>query len=258
MAELGDILPAPNQLSDPLNIFGGNPQYSEKNKPPESPTPPDPLAMIDAQARANYVSQYGPTGSMEYRQDPEGRWSVHRSFSPELQGLYNQQLGLLGQPLNMDFSADSNRVEQATFDRARSLLDPMFSQQERSLEQRLANQGLPMGGEAYSGEMNRFGTNRNEAYNRAALDAVMAGRQEQGRLFGQQLQGRQSEFNQLAALLGGQQVGATPPIDAQGAYNTAQQGIWNQYNAAMQGYNQQQQTQNQNLAAGAGLIAAFL
>ena len=246
------------QAADPLNVFGGNPAYSEKNKPPEAPTPPDPLKMIQEQAKANYVNQYGPNGSLEYTQSPDGRWSVNRNFSPELKGIYDQQLGLLKTPMSTDFSGDSTRMEQATFDRAKALLDPMFSEQGRSLEQKLANQGLPMGGEAYTGEMDRFDRNRGEAYNRAALDSVMAGRQEQGRLFGQQMQGRQSQFNQLAALLGGQQAGATPPIDAQGAFDTSQNGIWNQYNATMQGWNQQRQTQNQNMAGIASLVGAFL
>ncbi len=83
-----------------------------------------------------------------------------------------------------DFSADASRVEDASFQRALGLLNPEFERQEGRLRQTLANQGLPIGGEAFEGEFDRFDRGRNEALNRASLDAVGAGRAEQSRLFG--------------------------------------------------------------------------
>lgn len=153
-----------------------------------------------------------------------------------------------------DFSADALRVEEATFNRATGLLNPEFERIERSLRQRLANQGIPVEAEAASGstgELTRFGRTRDEALLKASQDAVGAGRAEQSRLFGQALtargqgisealqginldrtarqQGiserfaeRQSPFNELAALLGNAPVQppslALPaPVDVLGA-----------------------------------------
>ena len=95
-------------------------------------------------------------------------------------------------PGSADFSADATAQERATFERARGLLAPEFEKRGRALEVNLANRGLPMGGEAYSGAMKEFRDAESEAYNRAALDAVAAGRAEQGRMFGQALSGHQA------------------------------------------------------------------
>lgn len=97
-----------------------------------------------------------------------------------------------GVPGSGDFSADATRVEQATFDRAKGLLAPEFEKRQRALEVNLANRGLPMGGEAYSGAVKEFRDAEGEAYNKAALDAVAAGRGEQSRLFGQALSSHQA------------------------------------------------------------------
>ena len=112
--------------------------------------------------------------------------------------------GLTALPGIDDFSEDAKRVEEATFQRALSLLNPEFAQQEERLRQRLANQGIPIEAVAASGtgeggaplgEFTRFERNRNEALQNAAFDAVQAGRAEQSRLFG------------LATSARGQQVG---------------------------------------------------
>lgn len=85
--------------------------------------------------------------------------------------------------LNQDYSADAQRVEQATFDRAMQLMNPQFQERERALQNRLAVMGQPVGGEAYGTEMDRYDRMRNEAELAAALQSVGAGRAEQSRLF---------------------------------------------------------------------------
>ena len=55
------------------------------------------------------------------------------------------------------------------------------------MAQRLQNQGLPVGSEAYNQELNRFDRSRGDQLENLALSSVGAGRQEQGRLFGQDL-----------------------------------------------------------------------
>lgn len=95
----------------------------------------------------------------------------------------NVDLGGLPE-LNKDYSADADKVEKATYDRLMMLMNPQFQERQRELDNRLAVMGLPVGGEAYGGEKDRYDRMRNEAELAAALESVGAGRAEQSRLFG--------------------------------------------------------------------------
>lgn len=95
-----------------------------------------------------------------------------------------------------NFSDDAGRVEQATYDRATQLLQPEFDRQDRRLNTRLANTGIPIGSEAYNDAYQPFLSARDQAYTNAANDAVQAGRAEQSRLFGLGLAGRQQGINE--------------------------------------------------------------
>lgn len=175
--------------------------------------------LIDrAQAQAAGL----PTSPIDFEGLPEYRSEIDYS-------------GVGAIPTADDFSEDARRVEESTYERGMGLLNPQLELQERRLRQRLIDQGLPMGGEAYTGELDRYARNRDEMMSNLALDAVQAGRAEQSRLYGQALtsrgaqigdqladiqlqnaargQGfgersavRANQFNELAALLGGQQV----------------------------------------------------
>lgn len=203
--------------------YGG----TKPGKAPTQKTPPapDPFMLIEEQARVNRANEIGPSGTTINYQDPRtGVWTQKRSFSEPLQGLYNKQIDLLKNPLSTDFSADSDKVEKATYDRQRGLLDPMFGQRETDMRTSLANKGIMEGSEAWNREIGDFNRARDESYNKAALDSITAGRAEQGRLFGQGLEGRQAQFNELAALLGGQQVARPNSLDVMGPFNTQYQG----------------------------------
>lgn len=189
-------------------------------------------------------------------------------------------------PSSADFSADATRVEQATFDRARGLLAPEFEKRYRSLETNLANRGLPMGGEAYSGAVKEFRDAESEAYNRAALDAVAAGRAEQSRLFGQALSGHQAglgdqtteagltnaaraqqvqeqqalrsaNLQEIGAMLG---LNAVQPVEAKGFFQPSPIDVSGPYqlsqNAALANVNQANQQQNSFLQGLFGLGSA--
>lgn len=220
---------------------GGKPGKAPTQK---APTPPDPFALIEAQGRENRVNEVGPSGSTRYSRDPEtGVWTANRTFSPELQGLYNQQVSMMqGDP-----NAYNEQVANAMYGRQRTMLDPLFEQQNRALEQKLADQGLPIGSEAYGGEWDRNQRMQNEAYGQAQQGATLAGTQVG-------MQQRQNEFNQMAALLGGQQVGPTAPIDVTGPFASQYQGQLNSVNAA----NDNAASRNQQTTSGAATLATIL
>ena len=86
-----------------------------------------------------------------------------------------------------DYGQQGAELERATFERGLNRVDPYFEQQRAAMAQRLANQGLPIGSEAYNEELNRFDRSRSDALENLALSSIGAGRAEQGRLFGQEL-----------------------------------------------------------------------
>jgi hypothetical protein len=222
--------------------YGGTkPGKAPTIKPPEAP---DPFKLIKAQGVENRVNEIGPSGSTTYSRDPvTGVWTANRSFSPELQGIFNQQVEMAGE----DPNAYNQQIADTMFERSRAQLDPVFEQQNRALEQKLADQGLPIGSEAFSNEWDRTNRMQNEALTGASREAMLSGTQ-----IG--MQQRQNEFNQMAALLGGQQVGPTAPIDVTGPFNSQYQGQLNSVNAA----NANSAQRNAQTTSGAATLAMAL
>jgi hypothetical protein len=75
-----------------------------------------------------------------------------------------------------DFSADRQRVEEALFARQ----EPQFARDRAAMETRLANQGVTQGSQAYMNAMDEL----NRSVTDARMQTVLAGGQEQSRLFG--------------------------------------------------------------------------
>lgn len=97
------------------------------------------------------------------------------------------------------------------------MLDEQFGRQEERLRQTLANQGLQSGGAAFNDEFGQFNQRRNESFRNLANESVLFGGQEATRelanqsglrnqLFGEAGAVRSNQFNELASLLGLQQV----------------------------------------------------
>jgi len=282
---------------------------AETKKGGSAPAAPDPYETAQAQAEANaeaiqksaevnQINQITPYGTVNWSGtigEPD-RTQI-TSLTPEGQEFLDKQyslaniLGDVGvgtagsidrapftldgaRELPSDFSADAMRMEDATFNRAMNLLRPEFERNESRLEQRLANQGIPVGAEAYADEYDILNRNRREAELAAAYDAVGAGRAEQSRMFGLSQAGRQQDIsdmllertqpmNELAALLQG-----SPALQGQQAPAVAQYqqapadisgNVWNNYNAQMNAYNQQQAASNSmwgNVLGAAGTIGS--
>jgi hypothetical protein len=267
-------------------------------------------AIYDS-ARVNRYDQYNPYGSVTWDRpsDDPSTWTQRVNLDPAIQQRFdnesqlalgigsaaNRQVGNLPQgqfttqdlpelqaglnqgalpTLSTDFSGDATRMEDATYQRALGLMNPEFDRQQKQLENRLVQQGIPIGAEAYNDEMGRFEKGRNEAQLAAALEAVGAGRQEHSRMFGVNQRARQQgvaeqgqdfsmtqaarqqgvsdrqlernqAYNELAMLMG--QTPAMPsmnapqtaqyqiaPPDRMGAEQLAYQGQLNNYNQKMQ------------------------
>ena len=101
--------------------------------------------------------------------------------------------------LPTDFEDTSRQVTQSVFDRQLGLLQPEFTRQRESLEQNLADRGLPIGGEAYNSAIDRLERQQGEQQQRLAQQADVAGGQEASRLFGQASTARGQLFREAAA-----------------------------------------------------------
>jgi hypothetical protein len=240
----------------------------------------------------------GPYGSTTYSQSGTTnvngqnipRYTQTTTLSPEQQQLYNQQTQLgsglnnlaigqvdrlsnhLGNPLDLsglpsvanDFSADRQRVEQSMYDR----MAPQLQSQENQLRDRLINQGLQPGTEAWINSMNDY----NRGVNDLRLGITGQGLQEQQGLFGMQqanrsralqemLQERNQPINEISALMSGGQVS----MPNQPGYTPGQVGqtdlAGNIYNSAalnQANYNTQMQQQNSAMGGMFGLGQAAI
>lgn len=173
------------------------------------------------------------------------------------------------------------------YERTANALRPEFDRRNRANDQKLANQGLPIGSEAYKEAQSIEGESQNKAFEDAALAAEEQGFQRDLAVRGQQqdelsgrfgrnlnirqqqqsevdqanqqgLSERQQQYNELAAALGGDQIapigafgpgGGASPIDVSGAFGAQQDSRLARYNAS-------QQQRNTNIGAGAGLATA--
>ena len=102
--------------------------------------------------------------------------------------------------INQDFGAMSKQAQDATYQSGIGLLQPQLDLQRRRTQQQLADQGLPISGEAYNSEMNRLDTSQGQQMNNLALASVLAGNDRQSQLYGQALQGNNQLFGQQSTM----------------------------------------------------------
>ena len=152
-----------------------------------------------------------------------------------------------------DWSADRQRVEDAIYSR----LNPQFERQQVGMEERLRNQGLVEGTEAWNRRMDEMGRERTDA----RLQTILAGGSEQSRLaqlaqmqgqFANQAQAQQFDQAQARGLYGINATGFNNNQTlAEGQFqNTAQQQAYAQEMGRGQFANTAAGQQfNQNLAA---------
>lgn len=273
------------------------------------PEAPDPGKLATEQAEANRVNVYSPYGTSVYS-GPNRR---DLTITPNDQianiiGLQGQTGQLLGQyglnaagqlpttPLNAEglpgliggidtgglpnIVGMEGDVGQALFDQSMRYAQPVWDRQYETMNQDLADRGIPVGGEAYNAAMGDFQRNRDMAIDQAANQATVAGAnlgmQSRNQLFQEGLgqaglaaaarsqglgerQGlRQQQFNEVGMLMGLPQSPMPPQmapgqIDVVGPAMAAYQGQMNAYNA-----NQQANAGIWNGLLGAGGLAAGL
>ena len=167
--------------------------------PPPAPRPPDPRVEIAAQANA-IPSAYTPYGSRVYSGNPNvaGSFRYTETLSPEQQRQFDARNritdALLGraeyQIPNIErnpfshqdlsnqedfrFNPD-NPVTNQYWNAQRNLLEEQYGREDERLQQNLANQGLPMGSEAYTESMDDQFRRKSRGYEEASAAALDKG-----------------------------------------------------------------------------------
>ena len=128
---------------------------------------------------ANRVNQATPYGSLNYSQttDANGNpvWSATQSLSPELQGLVSGSLNNLQSSLTNP-AYGINPGETYT-DAIMRRLQPQLQNQQESFDVKMANQGIPVGSEAYNRAYRSFSQGQNDQLTSAQVGGMQTGLQ---------------------------------------------------------------------------------
>ena len=225
---------------------------------PKPPPAPDPRVQIEAEARAR-PSTFTPYGNAVYSGNPaDGTFREDISLAePEqkrldsVRRISQAQLDSLNPNYEFDGATDptTNRVYTAQ----KELLDKGFDREEERLGQRLANQGIPMGSEAYATEMENFRESRAAADRQAAAGALDQG-------YRQDLTTRQQQYAELAALLGASPSMPTAGggVDVASAFGNAQAGRNAAYQGQVAGHQADVGTTNAALGAAGAVGGSYL
>lgn len=232
-------------------------------------------------AKANRVSQYTPYGNLIYSQpnpnDPD-IWRADVQLTPDQQKLLDQQnqvsLGLsnlsntgldyvknmLSQPFDTSkLPAEQINAGQTAQEAIMSRLNPQFEQNENALRQRLANQGIAPGSEAWNNEFRQFGQSKNDAYTQAALQGMNIGQQARQQSLQEQAYLRNEPLNTLNAVRTGSQVTnptfSSVPQQATTAGPDLLGAAQGQYNAALGNANYDQASSNSQTQGIIGLAS---
>lgn len=212
------------------NPFSGS--LGGLGKGSSSPPPAPNYSQAAQQTQASQmVSQNTPYGSLKYSGDPNSPSGYQSTvtLSPTGQqlldqqnqisvGLGNQALGGLanvGNTLSKPFDYGSvGDVQDQAYKTYTARLDPQWERQEQQLRTQLANQGIPVGSEAWNNEMRSFNQGKNDAYSQANLAAIQTA--PQTLQLAEAL--RTQPLNELNALRTGSQV-TTPQFTPQPGAN---------------------------------------
>lgn len=179
------------------------------------------------------------------------QWQASQMGLPE--NYYSQFQNQLSGMQDIDtssqqFQSQGDAVRDALYQQMTRFSDQRFTQEEEALRQRLLNQGFAVGSEGFNREMEAFRRSKDESYAGAQLQSVLAGGQEQSRLFADMLAGTQQNIGRRAqqsqldlAQMGGMQDAAAQIYglglgERQSAFDAAMAGRGQQFAESQFGF----------------------
>jgi len=188
------------------------------------------LDAARAATAANRVNQVTPYGTLKYSvtgADPYGNptWTSTSALSPDQQALYDydiasskglgelqsQGLKYVGNMLSSPF--DTSRLPQtginAGEDMTQSImrrLQPTLAMEQKQFDTNMANQGIPLGSEAYENAKRMFDQRQNDRLVSSVIQGTNTGLQARGQGFSELAYQRNEPINTLNAVRSGSQV----------------------------------------------------
>jgi len=228
------------------------------------------LDAARANIAANRVNQETPYGSLNYSMSGEDKygnpmWSAKQTLAPEQQQLLDIQnqlsigTGQLGQKglgyveKMIDQPFDTSKLVSTGFDPSQSYQDaymqrlqPQIAQGREALDVKLANQGIPVGSEAYNRAMMAQSQRENDLLLGATTQGFGVGQQARQQGFNELAYQRNEPINTLNAVRSGAQVQSPTFVNPAMQANTAGADI---LGATQMGYNAQMGAANAQNAA---------
>jgi hypothetical protein len=188
------------------------------------------LDAARAAVASNRVNQVTPYGSLNYAvtgQDPYGNptWTATSKLSPDQQALYDYDIAsskglgalqskgltyvsnMLDQPFNTSNLPKTgiNPGEDMTQSIMRRL-QPTLAMEQKQFDTQMANQGIPLGSEAYENARRMFDQRQNDKLVSSVIQGTQTGLQARGQGFSEQAYQRNEPINTLNAVRSGSQV----------------------------------------------------
>lgn len=214
----------------------------------DSPDPPDYAGAAQATAAgnadaariaamANRIDQYTPYGNIQYSNLGKDHWRSDVTLSPAQQAMLEKNnalsMGLLdtatqglGSVNDAMFSGlDESKLAQpsiqgqAVQDAIMSRLQPQIEQNNAAGDNRLANQGIMQGSEAWDNFMRTRNQGNNDLYINAALQGINTGNQARAQGIQEQYSTQNRPIDIINALRTGNQV-TLPQFSAPGMQQT--------------------------------------
>jgi len=227
------------------------------------------LAAAKAAAAANRVNQYTPYGSLNYAEagtDSQGNpiYSATQTPTEPLGSAINTNIGQIANQYGSQFTGGNLpsygiNPNQTYSDAIMSRLQPQQAMQQKQFDAQMANQGIPVGSEAYTNAARVFQQGQNDQRTSAIVGGMGVGLQANQQQYAQNLGNYQLPLtigSQLKALgtpnyINPAQQQTTAGADILGATNA-------QYTNQLGAYNAQQ-ARNASMTGGLmGLGAAGL
>jgi hypothetical protein len=138
--------------------------------------------MAQAATAANRVNQNTPYGSLSYSQtgtDAQGNpmWTATQGTNDQTQGLINSSLS--GLQNSVDNPAYGINPGQSYSDAIMQRLQPQQAMQQKQFDAQMANQGIPVGSEAYQNAARQFQSGQNDQRTSAIVGGMNTGLQAQ-------------------------------------------------------------------------------
>lgn len=247
-----------------------------------APAAPDPYETARAESQFNRLDTFSPSGggvrhgftgadgtfqpgvapqgfqsAQSYIESPTER-AIRERVEPASVDLVDRVVvdNISGMP-DAPRVQDRGSVSDSIFQRAMSMLSPQIEKTNDRLLSNLQNRGIPLGSEAFNDAYGEQQRQTQDTIARLAMDADIAGGQEQSRLFGLDQAQRSSAISELVAAFGGGYNPMTNIPSGQAAGVNYGGMVSDKYQADLAAYNQQQQ-QRMGTASAIGSLGAAL